>query len=157
MFHGVNGYDARSAGTEDKARVKATSGHIGWSDLIFVMEKKHVRRLQESFRDILSHKKIVCLNIPDNYQFMNSELIELLISSETRGLEDEDIKRFERAAKAQKDAIGIDSIRPCPVCGCNTLMVYRDEDYEYDDPENGIITAAWEFTWRASCFVVHLK
>jgi len=81
IFHGVNGYDVRSAGTEDKARVKVTSGHIGWADLIFAMEKKHVRRLQEHFRDILTNKKIVCLNIPDDYQYMDSELIELLISS----------------------------------------------------------------------------
>lgn len=71
----------RSAGTEDKARVKVTSGHIGWADLIFAMEKKHVRRLQERFRDSLEGKKIICLNIPDDYQFMNSELIEVLISA----------------------------------------------------------------------------
>lgn len=71
----------RSAGTEDKARVKVTSGHIGWADLIFAMEKKHVRRLQERFRDSLEGKKIICLNIPDDYQFMDSELIEVLISA----------------------------------------------------------------------------
>ncbi len=87
VFRGVNGYDVRSAGTEEKARVKVTSGHIGWADLIFVMEKKHVRRLQERFRDILTHKKIVCLNIPDDYQFMDSELIELLISSASEHIE----------------------------------------------------------------------
>ena len=81
IFHGVNGYDVRSAGTEERARIKVTSGHIGWADLIFVMEKKHVRRLQESFRETLSHKKIICLNIPDDYQFMDSELIEILIST----------------------------------------------------------------------------
>ncbi|WP_237714829.1 hypothetical protein [Pelosinus fermentans] len=49
--------------------------------MIFVMEKKHVRRLQERFKDSLTHKKIICLNIPDDYQFMDSELIELLICS----------------------------------------------------------------------------
>lgn len=87
VFHGVNGYDVRSAGTEDKARIKVTSGHISWADLIFVMEKKHVRRLQESFRDVLNHKKIVCLNIPDDYQFMDDELIGLLISSVSEHIE----------------------------------------------------------------------
>jgi predicted protein tyrosine phosphatase len=87
IFNGVNGYDVRSAGTEDKARVKITGGHIGWADLIFVMEKKHVRRLQERFKDSLSHKKIICLNIPDDYQFMDSELIEFLISSVSEHIE----------------------------------------------------------------------
>jgi len=81
VFQGINGYEVRSAGTEERARVKVTSGHIGWSDIIFVMEKKHIRRLQERFREDLSGKKVVCLNIPDEYQFMDSELIDLLISS----------------------------------------------------------------------------
>lgn len=67
------------------------------------------------------------------------------------GIEDEDIKRFERSAQAQKSATGIESIRSCPVCGCNTMIVYRDEDCEYDDPEEGTVSAAWEFTWKASC------
>lgn len=71
----------RSAGTEERARIKVTSGHIGWADLIFVMEKKHVRRLRERFSDELSHKKMICLNIPDDYGFMDVELIELLIST----------------------------------------------------------------------------
>ncbi|MDF2523363.1 MAG: protein tyrosine phosphatase [Clostridiales bacterium] len=80
IFHGINGYDVRSAGTEDKARVKITSGHIGWADLIFVMEKKHVRRLQERFGDMLFHKKVICLNILDDYQFMDRELVDILVS-----------------------------------------------------------------------------
>lgn len=58
IFHGVNGYDVRSAGTEERARIKVTSGHIGWADLIFVMEKKHLRRLRERFSDDISHKRI---------------------------------------------------------------------------------------------------
>jgi Predicted protein tyrosine phosphatase len=45
------------------------------------MEKKHIRRLQERFQDVLPGKRVVCLNIPDDYQFMDSELINLLISS----------------------------------------------------------------------------
>ena len=31
---------ARSAGTETHARVKVTSGLLGWADIIFCMEKK---------------------------------------------------------------------------------------------------------------------
>ena len=87
VFQGVNGYEVRSAGAEEKARIKVTSGHIGWADLIFVMEKKHVRRLQEKFRDNLDNKKIVCLNILDDYQFMDNELIEILISTVSEHIE----------------------------------------------------------------------
>lgn len=68
----------RSAGTEDGARIKVTSGHIGWTDLIFVMEKKHLSRLKHKFGSTLNHKVIWNLNIPDDYGYMDEELIEIL-------------------------------------------------------------------------------
>jgi len=80
IFHGINGYDVRSAGTEDSARIKVTSGHIGWADIIFTMEKKHVRRLRDKYNNELSGKKLICLDIPDEYQYMDEDLIELLKS-----------------------------------------------------------------------------
>lgn len=81
VFDGIDGIQARSAGTETGARIKVTAGHIGWADLIFVMEKKHLRRLQERFPDELADKRVVCLNIPDDYQFMQPELVALLQST----------------------------------------------------------------------------
>lgn len=81
VFHGVNGIQARSAGTEPGARIKVTAGHIGWADIVFAMEKKHVRRLREKFAGELTGKRLICLNLPDEYEFMQPELIELLESS----------------------------------------------------------------------------
>jgi predicted protein tyrosine phosphatase len=78
IFDGCGGIQARSAGTETGARIKVTAGHIGWADLIFVMEKKHLRRLQEKFPNELADKHVICLNIPDDFQFMQPELITLL-------------------------------------------------------------------------------
>ena len=78
LFDGFNNNAARSAGTEKGARVKVTAGHVGWADMIFVMEKKHKRRLDAQFAEILVGKKLVCLNIPDDYAFMDSALIDLL-------------------------------------------------------------------------------
>lgn len=80
IFDGYNGYEARSAGTEEGARIKVTEGHIGWSDLIFVMEKKHTRKLRDKFADSLRNKQVICLDIPDDYRFMDEELIEILKS-----------------------------------------------------------------------------
>ena len=88
VFHGINGIQARSAGTEPRARIKVTAGHIGWADIVFAMEKKHVRRLQESFTCELAGKRLICLNIPDEYEFMQPELIELLESSVIPHLDD---------------------------------------------------------------------
>lgn len=78
IFHGLDGIQARSAGTEAGARIKITAGHLGWADLVFVMEKKHLRRLREKFAGELPGKRVICLNISDDYQFMQPELVALL-------------------------------------------------------------------------------
>ena len=78
IFDGVNGIQARSAGTEPGARIRVTAGHLSWADLVFVMENKHLRRLQDKFPETIADKKIVCLHIPDDYEFMQPELVDLL-------------------------------------------------------------------------------
>lgn len=80
IFDGRNGHKARSAGTEQNARVKITPGFLGWADIIFCMEKKHIRRIKEKYPDIVSDKKLVCLYISDDYEFMDRELQEMLES-----------------------------------------------------------------------------
>lgn len=54
---------------------------MGWADIIYCMEKKHVRRIKEKYNDILHNKKVVCLNISDDFLFMDRELVELLKDS----------------------------------------------------------------------------
>lgn len=78
IFNGYNGHKAYSAGTESNARVKVTSGLLGWADIIFCMEKKHMRRITEKYPDAVAEKKLVCLNISDDYEYMDNELRELL-------------------------------------------------------------------------------
>ncbi|MEG3842947.1 methyltransferase domain-containing protein [Microcoleus sp. herbarium14] len=74
----VSGYDVRSAGTEKGARIRVTEGLVGWADWIFVMEKKHADRLRSKFPASLAGKKLICLQILDNYKYMEPELVELL-------------------------------------------------------------------------------
>lgn len=80
IFDGYNGHKAYSAGTEKNSRMKVTPGLLGWADIIFCMEKKHVRRLKDKYSYIVNDKKLVCLNISDDYEFMDEELQELLKS-----------------------------------------------------------------------------
>ncbi|MEG4348117.1 methyltransferase domain-containing protein [Microcoleus sp. LAD1_D5] len=74
----VSGYSVRSAGTEKGARIRVTEGLLGWADWIFVMEKKHGDRLRSKFPESIEGKKVICLQIPDNYEYMEPELVELL-------------------------------------------------------------------------------
>jgi protein-tyrosine phosphatase len=66
----------KSAGTEPSARIKLNSKIIDWADLIFVMEKKHKQRMLENFPIETKSKKIVILDIPDEFKYMDKELIE---------------------------------------------------------------------------------
>ncbi|WP_422661505.1 low molecular weight protein tyrosine phosphatase family protein [Paenibacillus sp. EC2-1] len=87
IFDGYNGYEVRSAGTEDGARIKVTEGHVGWADMILVMEKKHKQRLTQKFSNKLMNKRLICLDIPDDYRFMDEELIEILKSRVSEHIE----------------------------------------------------------------------
>ena len=80
LFDGYEGHQARSARTENNARVKVTPGLLGWADMIFCMEKKHMRRIREKYSDIVDDKSVICLNIPDDYSYMDDDLCELLES-----------------------------------------------------------------------------
>ena len=57
---------------------KITAGHIGWAEVIFVMERRHADRIQEKFADALKGKSVVVLRIPDKYPFGDSQLVALL-------------------------------------------------------------------------------
>lgn len=78
LFEGLPQFQARSAGTQPGARIVVTEGHIGWADVIFCMEKSHVARLRERFPEAVAGKRIECLHIPDDYAFMDPDLIEEL-------------------------------------------------------------------------------
>lgn len=71
-------HQARSAGTSDRARIKVSSKLIDWADVIFVMERRHKQLLQQRFGDVLTDKKLIVLEIEDNYKFNDPELIDML-------------------------------------------------------------------------------
>ena len=52
IFDGINGHTVRSAGTENNARIKVTPRMIGWADIVFCFEKKHLRRLKERYHSL---------------------------------------------------------------------------------------------------------
>ncbi len=83
LFARRPGCEARSAGTEPSARVRVNADHLHWADLIFCMERRHLQRLRERFPDSLAGKRVICLDIPDDYGFMDPELVELLTTALT--------------------------------------------------------------------------
>lgn len=75
------GVSTRSAGTSKHAKHTVSSKDIAWADLIFVMEQKHKQNIKEKFPNQLQHKQVVVLDIPDDYPYMDEELIEILKQS----------------------------------------------------------------------------
>lgn len=68
----------RSAGTSPKAKRTMNAKDIQWADVIFVMEEKHKSRLKAQFTRLLNYKDVQVLDIPDEYQYMDEELIEIM-------------------------------------------------------------------------------
>ena len=71
------GMSVRSAGTSPNAKRVVSINDIRWATHIFVMEKKHKQRLVAKFTREIEYKKIIILDIPDEYQFMDPELVEI--------------------------------------------------------------------------------
>ncbi len=81
IYKNIDGIFVKSAGTEPSARIKINMKRLMWADIVFVMEKRHKQRLNENFRDIIAEKELVVLDIPDEYHFMDEELIDLIKTS----------------------------------------------------------------------------
>jgi predicted protein tyrosine phosphatase len=79
LFAAWPGVDTRSAGAGSEARVPLSDGLVEWSDLIVVMEEAHREALSSRFRPRLDGKRVVCLDIPDEYQYMDPVLVEMLL------------------------------------------------------------------------------
>ena len=77
------GLSVRSAGVSPSARRRVSADDLRWADLIFVMEHKHKSRLKTDFGAELAGKTVHVLDIPDDYQYMDPELVDLLESAVT--------------------------------------------------------------------------
>jgi predicted protein tyrosine phosphatase len=70
--------EVASAGTNNDAIVPLTPELVEWADIIVVMEKMHRSKVQTKYRRWLNGKRIICLDIPDAYEFMGEDLVRLL-------------------------------------------------------------------------------
>ena len=81
VFRRYPNVQTRSAGTSPNARHTVSAADIAWADKVFVMEQKHKNRLSAQFPRALRHKEIIVLDIPDDYRYMDEDLIGILKGS----------------------------------------------------------------------------
>jgi predicted protein tyrosine phosphatase len=70
--------EVASAGLADDADVPCTAELVKWGDIIFVMEKAHRSKLSARFKRHLRRAHVVCLDIPDKFEFMDPTLVRML-------------------------------------------------------------------------------
>lgn len=70
--------DVRSAGTSEDALVLVNQPMLDWADVIFTMDPAQQRALQRMFPSHPGLRKLVCLDIPDDFAFLHPELVKLL-------------------------------------------------------------------------------
>ena len=70
--------EVSSAGLNSDADNPLSAELVEWAELIFVMEKAQRAKLQRGFRPWLRGKRVICLDIADDYAFMDPALIQLL-------------------------------------------------------------------------------
>lgn len=78
--------EVTSAGTNNDADNPLTSELVAWADVIVVMEKAHRSKVRKRYRSSLNGKRLICLDIPDEFEFMDPTLVKLLQSRLTRHL-----------------------------------------------------------------------
>jgi predicted protein tyrosine phosphatase len=86
VFANWDEVETDSAGLDHDAVVPLSAEQVEWADIIFVMEKSHRQRLNRKFRRWLNGKRVICLDIPDEYALMQPELVERLLATAGRHL-----------------------------------------------------------------------
>lgn len=78
LFSTLAGVETDSAGLASDAECLLDASQIACADIIFTMEKRHTAQLNRKFKRYLNGKRVVCLDIPDKFEFMQPELVDLL-------------------------------------------------------------------------------
>jgi len=80
VFSSYENINAIGAGTNKDAETPVSGDLIEWADAILVMEKMHRNKISSKYKDLLKGKKLAVLAIPDNYDYMDPELVKILES-----------------------------------------------------------------------------
>ncbi|MEW5704402.1 MAG: phosphotyrosine protein phosphatase [Pseudomonadota bacterium] len=78
VFAEYPGLEVRSAGLDPQAPKPLTAELVAWADRLLVMEQRHRDVVRKRFRQELDARPVIVLGIPDDYEFMQEELVTLL-------------------------------------------------------------------------------
>lgn len=70
--------EVRSAGTSSDALVRVNARMLEWADVVITMDDSQRLALEEMFPRHAALTRVVCLQIPDDFTFLQPELVALL-------------------------------------------------------------------------------
>jgi predicted protein tyrosine phosphatase len=78
VFADYPGLEVRSAGLDAACPRPLSAELVGWAERVFVMERRHRDTIRRKFRGTLGSRPVIVLGIPDEYEYMQPELVALL-------------------------------------------------------------------------------
>ena len=70
--------EVKSAGVSDYAMTPISLKLVKWADIILCMEEKHKQKIENKYSDNLKNKIIDFLDVPDIYEYMNINLVNII-------------------------------------------------------------------------------
>ena len=86
VFSEYEGLACLSAGTAADSETPLSADLIEWAQIIFAMENHHRNKILKRYGKPLGKKRLIVLQILDDYDYMNPELITLLKTKVSRYL-----------------------------------------------------------------------
>lgn len=80
VFADWEGIETSSAGINRHADSPVTAELLDWADTVLVMEPSHRTKLTAQFGASLRGKRVASLGIPDDFEYMQPALVELLLA-----------------------------------------------------------------------------
>lgn len=81
IFKNNGQHQVKSCGTENGARIKISESLVSWANVVFAMEEKHERYIRNNYPELSREIEFINLGIPDDYKYMDEELINELKAS----------------------------------------------------------------------------
>ena len=78
VFADQPGLEVRSAGIDGLAVRPLTAELVAWADRLIVMEKSHREAIRKRYRTALGSRRVIVIGIPDEFEYMQEELVALL-------------------------------------------------------------------------------
>lgn len=78
IFADLPGVETRSAGVSADADEVVSADDIEWADVVVCMERAHASKLKRKFDRLLRAKRVVVLDIRDEYDYIAEDLITVL-------------------------------------------------------------------------------